>query len=253
MAGDQDGVVLIGHEGQEFVQDLVPDHRVQPRRGLVQQQQPGPVGQGRRQGQLHPHPPGQLLDVFRPGQAELVQIVPVQPLVPGLKHPAQHRLHVPHPQVLGEEAVVQHHADILFGAVRIGAQQDGRSGGGLDDAQHGLDQGGLARPVLPDQAHDGPAGHLEVDGAQGKALVLLDKTPDFNTICHNSPSLYRVFSISVSSSRSTAPARAASTAWDRCSSIWQRTASRLVSRFWAATKQPLPGTVARKPSRSSSS
>ena len=46
VAGDEDGVVLVADEAQKFIQNLVPHHRVQSGGGLVQDQQPGLVGQG---------------------------------------------------------------------------------------------------------------------------------------------------------------------------------------------------------------
>ena len=63
VAGQEDGVLLVGDEGEQLLQNAVPDHWVQSGGGLVQNEQPGPVGQGGGQGQLHLHSPGKLLQI----------------------------------------------------------------------------------------------------------------------------------------------------------------------------------------------
>ena len=70
MGGEEHGMLLILDKIQQDVQNLVPDHRVQARRGLVQNQQPGPVGQGGGNGQLHLHALGEGLDPLPLRQGE---------------------------------------------------------------------------------------------------------------------------------------------------------------------------------------
>ena len=55
-----------------------------------------------------------------------------------------------------------------------------------DQIQDTFDGGGLARPVLPDQAHDGAPGEGQVHPVQGKVPVGLAEAANFNTICHKS-------------------------------------------------------------------
>ena len=127
VAGQEDGVLLVGDEGEQLLQNVVPDHRVQSGGGLVQNEQPGPVGQGGGQGQLHLHAPGQLLHRLFPRQLEFVQIVPEQPIVPGGKHGGEDGGDVFETEAVVEKAVVQHHAHLRLGltglAPGVAAQQ----------------------------------------------------------------------------------------------------------------------------------
>ena len=73
---------------------------------------------------------------------------------------------------------------LLLGDVVIAHKSDGACVP-ADQIQDALDGGGLASAVFSDEAHDGPAGELQIDVVQGKVAVGLAKAGYFNTICHN--------------------------------------------------------------------
>ena len=168
-------MVLVLNEAQKFVQDLVPHHRVQPGGGLVQDEQLGPVGQGGGKGQLHLHPPGELLDELLFRQAEFVQIGLEQVSVPIFVGRGQNLTHVPGAEAVGEKALVQHQPDVLLGQPLLPdvviAQQGDLTCVPVDQVQDALDGGGLTRAVLADQPQYGAARESQVDIFQGKVPI----------------------------------------------------------------------------------
>ena len=113
-------MLLVLDEIQQDVQNLVPDHRVQPRRGLVQNQQPGLVGQGGGDRQLHLHALGEGLDPLPLRQGEALEICPVRFPVPGGIDPGEDLFHIQRREDLREITGVEHHAHAaLHGGVRV--------------------------------------------------------------------------------------------------------------------------------------
>ena len=72
--------------------------------------------------------------------------------------------------------------DILL----VTAQEADRPLVGADHAQQGLQGSGLPCPILPDQAHDLPLGHGQINMIQGKILVVLAQSLYFNQVLHGS-------------------------------------------------------------------
>ena len=89
-----------------------------------------------------------------------------------------------------EKALVQHHAHAGLGRPLLPQTVPPQKGDlprvPADQVQDALDGGGLARPVFPDQPHDGAAGEGEVDVLKGEVRIGLAQPLDLNTICHNS-------------------------------------------------------------------
>ena len=88
-----------------------------------------------------------------------------------------------------EVALVQHHAHLRLGLLLLGDVVIAHKSDGAcvpaDQIQDALDGGGFTRAVFSDEAHDGPAGELQIDVVQGKVAVGLAKAGYFNTVCHN--------------------------------------------------------------------
>src|SRR5699024_6543559 len=101
-----------------------------------------------------------------------------------------------------------------------------------DQVENALDGGGLARAVLPDQAHDGAAGHGEGHVVQLEGAVILGEMGHFQCVFHTVSSPYNRLRVSVSSERVRPAVLAMSTAWERCSSARRRASSRASSAFW---------------------
>ena len=180
-------MVLVLDEGEELVQQLVADHRVQPGGGLVQDEEPGVVGQGGGDGELHLHAFGKFFDLLVPGQPEPVQIGVKEGSVPVPVGPGQDLSHLGRLQRVVEGALVQHHAHLLpeVAALRhLPAQHLHRAAVGADEPQNGLDGGGLAGAVLPDEPQNGAAGQGQVHVVQAKIAVILAQTPHFDEIGH---------------------------------------------------------------------
>ena len=190
VAGDEDGVVLVADEAQKFVQNLVPHHRVQAAGGLVQDEEPGAVGEGGGDGELHLHAPGELLDELLLRELEFFQVVRIEVVVPCGIDGAQDALQILGTQGVVEEALVQHHAHLQLGGALVGHVVLSQNGDGsavpADQVQNTLDGGGLARPVLPNETHDGPPGDGQIHMVQGKVPVGLAQILDFQTVFHDS-------------------------------------------------------------------
>ena len=146
--------------------------------------------QGGGQGELHLHSPGEGLDEVFPGQAEFVQIVPVQPIVPGGIDGGQDALQVPGPQRVVEHTLIQNHAHAGLGRPLLTQVVPPQKGDlprvPADQVQDALDGGGFSCPVFPDQPHDGAAGESEVDILEGEVRIGLAQPLDLNAIRHNS-------------------------------------------------------------------
>ena len=187
VAGEKNGVVLVLDEGEKLVQQLVADHRVQPGGGLVQDEEPGVVGQGGGDGELHLHALGEFLDLLVPGQLEPVQIGVKEGGVPVPVGPSQNFSHLGRLQWVVEGDLVQHDADILpkIAALRhLAAQHLHRAAVPVNESQNGLDGGGLAGAVLPDESQDGAAGQGQIHVVQAKVAVAFAQAPYFDEIGH---------------------------------------------------------------------
>ena len=114
VGGDQDGVALIPGELIEELQHLVPDDGVQAGGGLVQHQQLRMMAQGRGDGQLHLHAPGEILELLFLRQVEPGEIAGVERAVPPAVGPGEDLPHLEGVEALGEVGLVQHHADVLL-------------------------------------------------------------------------------------------------------------------------------------------
>ena len=239
VGGDEHGVVLVPGEVREDLHHLVPHHRVQPGGGLIQHQEPGVVGQGHGDGQLHFHAPGELLEALVPRQGQPSQIVLVDRLIPAAEDPGHDPAHLPGRQALGIAGLIQHHADLVL--VRaLPAQHPDAAPVRPGHAQEHADGGALPGAVFAHQAQDTALGQRQVD-LQVKVPIVLFQRVQFNGV--HVPSSSRVSSISRSSRLPRPESLASSSAALRCSSICRRCSSRSSSSFLAATKLPLPGRV----------
>ena len=232
VGGQDHRVVGLAGEVVEHVQHLVPDHGVQAAGGLVQQQQFGPVGEGCGDGQLHLHPPGELLELLVLGQGEPGQVLLIEPLVPPGVGEGHELARLPGGDDLRQAGLVQHHPDVLLGLEKLRAlvvhPQQGDlplvPGNGVHEEFQG---GGLARPVFPHQPQDAPGGEGKGEVIQGEPPVSFGEVAAFDGVHRASP-----FSVSWSrhsrrnrSSTSSSP-RPQAAARERiswmCSSIWVR-------------------------------
>jgi hypothetical protein len=119
--------------------------------GLVEQQHRGPGGQGPVEGQVRPLGVGEL-----DGEAAVAPHPPGDGQVLGHGEVLE--------QLLGLEGAGQPEAGPAVGREvvdRRPVEQDAAAGGG-HEARDGLQGGGLARPVRPDEAGDGAGGQVEV-------------------------------------------------------------------------------------------
>ena len=73
VGGNQNGMLLVLHEFQKQIQQVVPHHRIQSAGRLVQDQQLRVVGKCQHQRKLHAHAAGQFLDLLLGQQGELLQ------------------------------------------------------------------------------------------------------------------------------------------------------------------------------------
>ena len=161
MAGDEDGVLLVTDEAEKFIQDLIPDHRIQSCGGLIQNQQFGPVGQSGGQGELHLHASGEFFDELFRGQAKLVQILLKQVGIPIFIDRRQDGVQIFGAKAVVEKTFVQHHADVLLnqniGLKIVVAKQGDRPAVPADQIQNTLNGGSLAGTIFPNQSHNSPA------------------------------------------------------------------------------------------------
>ena len=98
-------------------------------------------------------------------------------MIPAAVGGGQDGADVPGAQGVVEKALVQHHAHVLLGLPLLQDVVMAHEGNGpsipSDQIEDALDGGGLARPVLPDETHDGPAGEGQGYVAEGKVAVRL--------------------------------------------------------------------------------
>ena len=141
------------------------------------------MAEGAGQAELHAHAAREVLDALLDGEVEGVGEPGEAVGVPAVVGVRVDRAHVAHAQVAGQRDRVEDHADALLGVrpLRAGEQLAGRAeharraAVGCDEAEKGLDGGGLAGPVLADEAHDLALADVKVDALQGEALVVLGK------------------------------------------------------------------------------
>ena len=169
-------MALVPGELAEHLHHFVPHHWVQPRGGLVQNEQFGVVGQGHRNAQLHLHALGILLKGAFFREIQLFEILSVQLFIPlgiGVSHDFSH-LHGA--QARGNAHLVQHHPDVLLGQEHILPVVPAQEGDGalvpVNHVQNQLNGGALARSILTDEAHDTPTGQGEIQVVQGKLPVV---------------------------------------------------------------------------------
>ena len=217
VGGDEDGVVLLPGELVEQFQHLVPDDGVQAGGGLIQHQQLGIVGQGGGDGQLHFHAPGEVLELFVPGEGEAVQIAVIAALVPAAIGLGKDLSHLDGVERLGEVGLIQHHPHVLLGGedlrgIGVYPQQGAAAAVRPQDPQHQADGGGFSGAVFPHQSADGAAGNGQGQVLDGKARKGLAHMGQFNGIHKEGSSFCRMWSISVSSPEDTPHWAASSTA-----------------------------------------
>ena len=155
--------------------------RVEPGRGLVEEQQPRPADQGAAQVEPAPHAAGVGLDdpVAGVGQLELVEQL-LRPLLGlGLRElvePAEHDQVLPAGQVLVDGRVLAGESDDLpklLGLLdHVEARDGGMAGVRLQERGEDPDAGRLAGAVRAEQAQDGALGDFQVHAVEGADLVL---------------------------------------------------------------------------------
>ena len=248
MAGDEHRVAVLGGEVREHLQQLLPDHGVQAAGGLVQEQQPGPVGQRGGNTQLHGHAPGVLLELLVSRELEFVQPPLVGVLLPvsvGVGHDLPQ---LPGGDELRHAGLVQHHADLLLHLLELLAlvvhpQDLHRAAVPLHGVHDEPDGGALPGPVGSHQAQDAAHGQGQVQALQGEVLVPLGQSLDLYGVHVPYSSSLNTRSMLSKSSNVRPHWRPRSTAAWRCSSISRSPASFCNSRSCSDTKQPLPATV----------
>ena len=184
-------MLFVLDEAAQKVQNLGAHHRVQPAGGFVQQQQFGVVRQRRRQPQLHPHAPAEVLHLLGGGQFELRQQLPVVLFIEAGLDGREARTHLGGAEHLVEKGVLEHstHLSQRFGVARGLAQHGDLAAVRAQGAQNGPHGGGFACAVLADEAHDAPGGHSEADVLQLEVGVALAKAAHLNGVFHGSFSL----------------------------------------------------------------
>ena len=245
VGGDKDGVLLVPGKVQQQVGHLVPHHRVQPVGGFVQQQQLRVVRQCHSDAQLHLHAGGVILILLFIRQTEFLAQLRIGGSVPVAVDARHHLARLHRIQAQGNALAAQHHADFLLAADRSGAVIPAQNGHGtavpLQHVQNQFDGGAFACAVLADQAADGAAGQCQIQRSEGKVLIVLCKSPQFQCV-HVQPS-HSSSSISRSSSLLSPQDADSFTASVRCASIFFRFSSRSSSVFLGATKKPFAGTA----------
>ena len=185
--GEQDGAVL--GEFREQAVETEPLLRVQARRGLVDDQEPGVARQRLRDPQPLPHAARVPFNLALRGVGEVhaVEQFSGEPLHPLRRlHPleqeqeAEHRL----AREMGIEAkVLRQVAELPPDSARVGddvlaAEVDG-AGGRLEEAGHDAHESRLPRPVGAKEPEH-PPGHVERHALQGRdgPGIDLDEVPD---------------------------------------------------------------------------
>ena len=175
VGGQDDGMVLLLKEFEEHIEDLVPHQRVEAACGLVEQEQPGMMAHRGGDGELHFHPAGEFLERLAGGQAELLQIVAVEGVVPFCVPGGQRPADLKRGEEFVKAGFIEHHADLLLdGALILPIVQAENPDCPLvtaDEAENEFDGGGFAGAVGADQAGDGARLHMEVRDIQLKTAV----------------------------------------------------------------------------------
>jgi hypothetical protein len=169
VAHEQDGPPATGHPAHA-VQALALEVRVAHGQHLVHEQDFRFQVRGHGKGQAHVHARGVALDRR---VHETLQLGESHDGLEALGHLAAGHAQdgaVQEDVLAAGEVGVEARADLEH-AGHAPAQQ-GPALGGRGDARQNLEQGGLARAVLADDAHDLPGGHLEAHVAQGPEMVL---------------------------------------------------------------------------------
>ncbi|GAB3802384.1 hypothetical protein GCM10027605_21760 [Micromonospora zhanjiangensis] len=174
--GEQHGAARVGDAAHQRLEELASGQRVQAGDRLVEQQQPGPLGQGERQRHLGALPAGQLADRLVRRDAELGQPVAGQRVVPPLSVQLGARGdqfgggEVPVQRgVLGDETDVGQHLPVV---VRRLAEQPDRPGVGPQQPHRQVQQRALARPVGADQGGDPPRWQVQRTVPQRPCLAV---------------------------------------------------------------------------------
>ncbi len=177
MGGEEDPPPLPLQVQEDGLQ-LLAAHGVQAQGGLVQEEEAGVEGQGQGEGGLLLHPPGEG------GQGGVEAVQEAKARQPGLK-PGPHLLggkppDAPEVEGVGEEGEV--HVEVAASLqedaelVALGPPpplpllQDHLAPIGEKEPEDDLDEGGLARPVGPQEAQDLPRGQLQAHPLQGLQL-----------------------------------------------------------------------------------
>ena len=245
VGGDKDGVVFVPGKVQQQVDHLVPHHRVQPVGGFVQQQQLRVVRQRHGDAQLHLHAGRVVVILFLFRQLKFLAKFCVGSGIPIVVDARHHLACLLCVQAQGDALAAQHHTDFFLGVYKIGAVVPAQNGHGtavpLQYVQNQFDGGAFACAVFTDQAADGAAGQCQIQRSEGKVLIVLCKSPQFQCV-HVQPS-HSSSSISRSSSLLSPQDADSFTASVRCASIFFRFSSRSSSVFLGATKKPFAGTA----------
>ncbi len=188
MRGQHHGQVAHGHRVGQHAEEVPPGQRVERRDRLVEQQQPGLLGQDQGQRHLNPLAAGQL--AHRPVQRNLQ---PGQPLAHQRAVPARVQVRAGLDVVLGGQPPVQR--DLLAQVADVGQERRilargatvhrgparGRPGQPGEQTQ----QRGLARSVRPDERGDPALGDGDRAVVQGGDLaVALGQTAGLDRESH---------------------------------------------------------------------
>ena len=181
--GEQDGEALASGQPGDLRPHRGPGFRVQAGGGLVEEQHLRPVDQPHGHVEPAPHATGVGADHAGRGAA---QFEPVQQLAgPAAEFPAAQPLDAPgQQQVLpsgggrvGARALRDHAdgpADLRRLAAHLKAGHGGRARVGPGQGGEDLDGGGLAGPVRPEQAEDGPGRDGETEPVQRPDILGVD-------------------------------------------------------------------------------
>ena len=203
------------------------------------------VGKRHRNAQLPLHSSGVILILFVRRQVKFPAKRRVVTSVPVAVDARHHLAHLHSVQAQGNAIAAQNHTDFFLGVYKVGAavpaKNRHRAAVPLHHVQNQFDGGAFACAVFTDQAADGAAGQCQIQRSEGKVLIVLCKSPQFQCV-HVQPS-HSSSSISRSSSLLSPQDADSFTASVRCASIFFRFSSRSSSVFLGATKKPFAGTA----------
>ena len=144
MRGEDHADLPLGHRFHQVLQELAAGQRVQAGHRLVQDQQPGPLGQGQGQGELGPLSPGQLARPLAGIQVEpLDAVLGVGGVPAGVEVSAEAQM-IGHAQAGVDRGVLSHETDLgqlIRPAVGLAVQHGDRAGVRGQQAHGQVEQG----------------------------------------------------------------------------------------------------------------